>query len=214
LRLSTCVDIYVGMGESRSKPSGLDKPSKSGRTRAAILQVARDQFAKLGFERTTVRDIASGASIDPAMVMRYFGSKDELFARATEIDLHLPDLAKVLPHQFGDTLIRHFLDVWEGPASKGSLTILLRAAASNEKIAARLRDVFAGQVMPMLAQVAGRAEFATRAGLVSSHLLGLALCRYVLKVPPVVAMTPEVIIACVGPVLQHYMTDNLSSKMT
>src|ERR1044072_4094864 len=99
------------MAESRSKTSGLDKMSKSGRTRTAILEVAREQFGKLGFERTTVRDIAAGAAIDPAMVMRYFGSKDELFARATEIDLHLPDLAKVLPHQFGDTLIRHFLDV-------------------------------------------------------------------------------------------------------
>ena len=99
--------------------------------------------------------------------------------------------------------------MWEGPSSNGSLTILLRASASNEDIAAKTRGVFAGQVMPMLAQVADRAEFAVRAGLISSQLLGLALCRYVLKVPPVVAMTPEQIIKGVGPSLQRYIAGEL-----
>ena len=61
----------------------------------------------------------------------------------------------------------------------------------------------------MLAQVADRAEVAARAGLISSTLLGLALCRYVLKVPPVVAMTPERIVACFGPLLQRHITGEL-----
>ena len=197
------------MKESRSKTSGLDEMSKSDRTRAAILQAARDRFGELGFERTTIRDIAAQAAIDPAMVLRYFGSKEELFARTTAVDLKLPDLTRITASQYGDTLIRHFLDLWEGPQSNGALTILLRTAVSNAEVAAKLRDVFAGQVMPMLARVADRSEFATRAGLIVSQLLGLALCRYVLKVPPVVAMSPDVIVACVGPVLQRYIADSL-----
>ena len=197
------------MSDSRSKTRNLHKPSKSERTKAAILKAARELFGDLGYERTTVRDIAARAAIDPAMVMRYFGSKDELFARATVVDLKLPDLTRIAPPDFGDTLIRHFLDLWEGPSSSGSLTILLRASASNEDIAAKARSVFAGQVMPMLAQVADRGELATRAGLIASHLLGLALCRYVLKVPPVVAMEPVAIVKYVGPVLQRYITGKL-----
>ena len=182
---------------------------KSERTRGAILKAAQELFAELGYARTTVRDIAARAAIDPAMVMRYFGSKDALFARATAIDLKLPDLTQTAPAQFGDTLIRHFLDVWEGPSSTGILTILLRTSASDEDVAAKTRNVFAGQVLPMLARVADPAEVATRAGLIATQLLGLALCRYVLKVPPVVAMTPERIIACFGPLLQRHITGEL-----
>jgi AcrR family transcriptional regulator len=198
------------MTKLKSKTNGLPaRTTKSERTRAAILQAAQELFAEFGYERTTVRDVAARAVIDPAMVMRYFGSKDELFARATVVDLKLPDLTRITPPQFGDALIRHFLDLWEGPSSSGSLTILLRASASNDDIAAKTRGVFAGQVMPMLAQVTNRAEFAVRAGLISSQLLGLALCRYVLKVPPVVAMTPEQIVKGVGPVLQRYIAGEL-----
>ena len=198
------------MAKLKNESNGLQgKTTKSERTRAAILKAAQDLFAEFGYERATVRDVAARAAIDPAMVMRYFGSKDELFARATVVDLKLPNLTRITPPQFGDALIRHFLDVWEGPSSNGSLTILLRASASNDEIAAKTRGVFAGQVMPMLAQVADRAEFAVRAGLISSQLLGLALCRYVLKVPPVVAMTPEQIISGVGPSLQRYITGKL-----
>jgi AcrR family transcriptional regulator len=187
-----------------------DTPSKSDRTRAAILQAAQTLFGELGYERATVRDIAARAEIDPAMVMRYFGSKDELFARASEFDLRLPSLADTKRSQLGDTLIRHFLDLWEGPMSRGSLTILLRASATNEEAAAKMRKIFSGQVLPALSSISDRAEVATRAGLVSSHLLGIALCRYVLNVPPVVAMKPEQIIAHVGPTLQRYVTGPLT----
>ena len=185
------------------------KTRKSERTRDAILKAAQALFAELGYDRATVRDIAARAAIDPAMVIRYFGSKDALFARATVFDLALPDLSRTEPAQLGEALIRHFLAVWEGPSSNGSLTILLRAAASNAEAADKTRAVFAGQVLPMLAQVADRAELPVRAGLISSQLLGLALCRYVLKVPPVVAMPPEQIVANVGPVLQGYITGAL-----
>jgi AcrR family transcriptional regulator len=184
------------------------KTRKSERTRDAILKAAQALFAELGYERTTVRDIAARAAIDPAMVIRYFGSKDALFARATVFDLRLPDLSRTEPAQLGEALIRHFLEVWEG-LGNGSLTILLRAAAANEEAAEKTRAIFAGQVLPMLAQVADRAELPVRAGLISSQLLGLALCRYVLKVPPVVAMPPERIVANVGPVLQGYITGAL-----
>src|SRR5262245_20049797 len=72
-----------------------------------------------------------GPSLDrPGHVDAYFGSKDELFARATAFDLKLPDLTKIKPTQFGKTLVRHFLEQWEGSLSNGSLIILLRASSS------------------------------------------------------------------------------------
>ncbi|MBM3539814.1 MAG: TetR/AcrR family transcriptional regulator [Alphaproteobacteria bacterium] len=179
--------------------------TKSDRTRAAIVAAAQEVFAAKGYEQATVRDIAARAAIDPAMVIRYFGSKDALFARVAVFDLKLPDLKAGDGNRIGETLVRHFLSVWETDAN-GGFAVLLRSAASNEFAAKKLRDVFAGQVLPALARVGGTARAAERAGLVSSQLLGLALCRYVLKLPPVVAMPRESIIGAVGKTIQRYVT--------
>jgi AcrR family transcriptional regulator len=179
----------------------MQKTRKSERTRAAILDAAQKLFAEHGHERTTVRNIAAKASIDPAMVIRYFGSKDELFVRAAAFDLRLPDLSKIKRSQIGETLIRRFLDLGEGFSG---MTILLRSAASNEYAASKVREVFAAQVLPAFARVGSRANAGERAGLVACQLLGLALCRYILKIPPVAEMSPEEIIKHMGPTIQRY----------
>jgi AcrR family transcriptional regulator len=185
------------------------KTSKSERTRAAILRAARELFAAHGYERTTVRDIAARAAIDAAMVMRYFGSKDALFARTAQFDLKLASLGKVEPSEFGATLIRHAVELWEGDSGRSGLVILLRAAASSDEAGAKVRDVFASQVAPAIARVSGKSEARRRAGLVASQILGLALCRYILRIPPVAEMLPDEIVRYVGPTIQRYAAGEL-----
>jgi AcrR family transcriptional regulator len=181
------------------------KPRKSERTRAKILEAAQKLFAERGYEGGAIRDIAERASIDPAMVIRYFGSKDELFARAAFIDLRLPDFRSLDRAAIGETLVRHFLGFWEGAGSGAGMAILLRSATSNEYAANKMREVFVAQVQPALAAAGfDRRQAQLRAGLISSQLLGLALGRYVLKLPPVVAMTHDEIVDWVGPTLQRY----------
>ena len=179
------------------------KPTKSERTRAAILEAARALFSEQGYERATVREIAARADIDPAMVIRYFGGKDALFAEAADFDLALPALDAVEPDERGRALVRHFLRIWEEGGS--GLPLLLRSAASNSAAAERLRAVFAGQVAPALAPVIGTPNAAERAGLIATQLLGLALCRYLVALPPVVAMPPDRIVDEVGRTVQRYL---------
>lgn len=190
-------------------PEPQARESKSDRTRAAILEAAQTLFAERGYEKTTIRDVAARAAIDPAMVMRYFGSKDELFARAATFDLNLPDLSGVRRDDIGDTLIRHFFDLWEGDAGAG-LTILLRSAASNAYAAEKTREIFAAQVLPAIARAGEAPDAGVRAGLIGSQLLGLALCRYVLKIPPLAAAPSERLIAEIGPTLQRYAVESLA----
>jgi AcrR family transcriptional regulator len=185
----------------------MQKARKSERTRAAILDAAQKLFAEYGHERTTVRDIAAKASIDPALVIRYFGSKDELFVQAATFDLKLPDLSRIKRSQIGETLIRRFLELGEGFTG---MTVLLRSAASNEYAANRVRELFAAQVLPAFARIGSRANAGKRAGLVASQLLGLALCRYILKIPPVAEMPPEEIVKHVGPTIQRYASGTSS----
>ena len=73
------------------------RPRDAAQTRADILAAARRRFAAEGFERTTLRAIAADVGVDAALVIRYFGSKQDLFATATEFRIDLPDLAGADP---------------------------------------------------------------------------------------------------------------------
>ena len=177
---------------------------RSDRSRAAILAAARDRFAADGYERATIRAIAADARIDPAMVMRYFGSKEKLFAAAAEFDLRLPDLTAIPREQIGAVLVRHFVDRWDGD---GTLTALLRVGVTHESAAERMRDIFASQLVALMTGWTGdEAGARVRAGLVASQILGLALCRYVLSLPPVAALSPDEVVEWLGPTVQRYLT--------
>jgi AcrR family transcriptional regulator len=78
---------------------------KSDRTRAGILEAARAMFAEHGYEGTTVRAIAERASIDPSMIIRYFGGKDGLFSLASKVELGLPDINPTAPVPVGAMLV-------------------------------------------------------------------------------------------------------------
>jgi AcrR family transcriptional regulator len=181
-------------------------PRRSDATRAAILAAAREQFAAGGYQAATIRAIAAAAGIDPAMVMRYYGNKEGLFAAAAEFDLRLPDLGALPRKDVGAALVEHFLDRWEGD---DTLMALLRTAVTNDTAAARMQAIFATQLAPLVAKLSGepRAAAAARAGLVASQILGLALCRYILVLPPVVALKRAEIVRRVGPTVQGYLFD-------
>src|SRR6266480_2491344 len=179
---------------------------QKGKTKARLLAAAREHFAASGYERATIRAIAAAAGIDPALVMRYFGNKEKLFAAAAELDLRLPDLTAVPRGTVGAVLVRYFLDRWEGDES---LQALLRAAVSHKVAVARLRAIFATQVMPAVAPLGrDRATAATRVGLIATQMLGMALCRYVLRLPPVVALDRAAVIRWLGPTIQRYLTNS------
>ncbi|WP_446217626.1 TetR/AcrR family transcriptional regulator [Micromonospora sp. IBHARD004] len=177
---------------------------RSDATRAAILRAARERFAADGYDRATIRAIAADAHIDPSMVMRYYGSKEGLFAAAAEFDLRLPDLAGVPSGQLGEVLVRHFLDRWEGDET---LAALLRAASTNPGAAERMRGIFADQLGAVVARFGtDPATTARRAGLVASQILGLAFTRYIVGLPPMVDAEPAELVGWVAPTLQRYLT--------
>ncbi len=176
---------------------------RSEATRTAILAAARERFASDGYERATIRAIAADASIDPAMVMRYFGSKRQLFAVAADFDLRLPDLAGTPRAEVGHVLAAHLLARWE---DDDALKILLRTAVTDDEATARMRAIFVEQLTPTIAALTDDPAAAlARAGLVSSQALGVALTRYVLQVPPIVTMTPAELVEWIAPTLQRYL---------
>lgn len=174
-------------------------------TRERILAAARALFARDGYEGATVRAIAAAADADPALVIRYFGNKDALFAAAARFELDLPDLSNVARRRWGAALAEHFVKRWEGDPDDRALQILLRAAVTHVEAAERMRNIFARQLLPTVAQVAPEGEARLRAALIASQVLGLALCRYILKLPAVTALDHDDIVAWYGPTIQRYL---------
>ncbi|MGW2488789.1 TetR/AcrR family transcriptional regulator [Streptomyces sp. NPDC001606] len=176
---------------------------RSDATRAAILSAARERFAADGYERATIRAIAKDAHIDPSMVMRYFGTKEGLFAAAVALDLRLPDLRQVPREEVGRALVGHFLDLWE---ENEELRAVLRVGVTNPAGAERMQGIFREQLLPVARQVCPDPEQApARAALCASQVLGVALTRYVLRLPPATALSREELVAWLGPTVQRYL---------
>jgi AcrR family transcriptional regulator len=175
----------------------------SAETKAVILAAARERFAETGFERATIRAIAADANIDPSMVMRYFGNKDQLFAAAADFDLDFPDLAGVDRDEMGARMVAHFMNRWERDEA---LIVLLRSSTTNAEAAGRMQAIFAAQLLPAIRKV-NAVDPARSAGLIASQMLGLALCRYVLRLPPVVAMPRDEVVSWLGPTIQRYLSE-------
>jgi AcrR family transcriptional regulator len=177
--------------------------ARSQPTRDAVLAAARRAFAARGYERTTVRAIAADAGVDASMVIRYYGSKDDLFRAATETDLALPDLSRVPAADRGTVLAQRFVELWDDPETGEVLTVLLRSAPTSAGAAERIRDTFTGQVLAMVRRAGADADvdLTARAAALGSFMLGSALARYVLELPPLATAPADEVVAVMAPVI-------------
>jgi hypothetical protein len=81
---------------------------------------------------------------------------------------------------------------------------------SNERAAAMLREFLAREVLGRLAAAASPDRPGLRASLAGSQVVGLAMARYVVGVPPLATTERETVVACVGPTVQRYLTGPLA----
>jgi len=189
---------------------GTGGPRSEG-TRRAILGAARATFAARGYEQTTIRAVAARAGVDASMVMRYFGSKAGLFTAAVTIDLQVPDLRSVPASGRGELLVRHFVSRWENPVHDDELIALLRTGVTSETVAGQLQTVLGHLVAEPIAAL-GDDRAAERATLIAAQLLGLALCRYILRFEPLASLPADAVVAAVAPSVQRYLTRAAASS--
>ena len=192
-----------------TQPRGGRRPGESG-TREAILAAARESFAHGGFRGTTIRGVARAAQVDPALVHHFFGTKDGLFVAAMELPF---DPSAVLPAVLGDDLegagerlARTFLTVWDGAPQQAPMLNLLRSALEHEAAAQMLREFLTSVVLGALAERMDGPDVELRAALVASHMVGLALTRYSLRLEPVAGAHVDALVRLVGPAVQRYLT--------
>ncbi|MET4060827.1 AcrR family transcriptional regulator [Arthrobacter sp. UYP6] len=143
----------------------------SAATRKRIAEAAAQLFSEQGFEKTSVRSIAAAAGADAALVIRYFGSKEDLFLatiqlhRAFEQALQapLPDLAVQL--------------VGAAVQMRGTRALrvygVLMRASGNKKVGHSLGEAIEdGMIQPLVKRLQG-ADARVRSSLIAAQLLGL-----------------------------------------
>ena len=179
-------------------------------TRAEITAAAARRFAVAGYDATSLRQVAADASVDPALVRRFFGDKEQLFT-AVASALIDPERAVAAvaggpPEAAGERLLRYFLSLLGDVSRPGPLLGVIRSAVTSEHAAGLLRRLLAEQVLREIAVSfpSGRPEFG--AALAASQLVGLAVARYAVRLPPLTAADTEELISAIAPVLQYYLT--------
>ena len=179
-------------------------------TRAEITAAAARRFAAAGYDATSLRQVAADAGVDPALVRRFFGDKEQLF---TEVASALIDPERAVaavaggpPEAAGERLLRYFLSLLGDVSRPGPLLGVIRSAVTSEHAAGLLRRLLAEQVLREIAVSfpSGRPEFG--AALAASQLVGLAVARYAVRLPPLTAADTEELVSAIAPVLQYYLT--------
>jgi AcrR family transcriptional regulator len=188
------------------------RPLGSPDARRAVLDAARELFAELGFERTTMRAVAARAGVDPALIYHYFGDKDGLLFAALQppvdeatVFAGLADAART-----GEELVRRLISLWEErPEIRDQMAAILRTGLSHDHASRLLRDILSSFILAALGDVLADDRRELRVALIGSQLGGLMLARYILEVPGAAAASPDDLVQAVGPTVQRYLTGDI-----
>ena len=182
-------------------------------TREAIAEAARRQFAELGYDRTTIRGVAAEAGVDPALVVHFFGSKQQLFLSVMSLPFEpeevMPRILAGRRSQAGLRLARFAVGQLEDRQAQEVITGIVRAAAYEPEAARMVRDLVAGRIVDAISESLAIADARLRANLVGSQVIGLVIARYVIQVEPLASLPPEALIRALAPNLQRYLTGAL-----
>jgi len=187
-------------------PAGSDTPltreERRRRTEATILDAARQLFAEVGFEKTTIRGVAGRAGVDPALVMQYYGSKDGLFAASMRWYAERKHISEVPREELAAQAVRDLFAGFEDEQSRCASFAVMRSCLTNERARAVMRDEVMSEKQAKVAQTIGGPDAELRAGLLAATMIGTTIARYLLEIPSVAQASPEDIERIMEPVLK------------
>ncbi|ONM46050.1 TetR family transcriptional regulator [Nocardia donostiensis] len=197
------------------------RPARSGRrpgqsgTREAILAAARARFADSGFDKTSIRAVATDAGVDPALVHHYFGTKQQLFAAVVQIpidpEIVLRQIDAAPLDRLGETIVSAVVGVWDSPAGAGAVAEVRSVIAGGET--SLIRNFLLQVVLERVRRrVAGPGDDGwRRVSLVASQMVGLIVARKIVRLEPLASLPLPEVVAAVGPTLQRYLTGDIGS---
>ena len=199
-------------------PSAAKTTKRRGRrqgepvSRDAVLSAAKQRFATEGYEKTTLRVIAQDAHVDPSMVLYLFGSKEELFRESLRLIIDPEVLVAALTGaadddpDIGTRMVRTYLRIWETPDTAASMRVMLQSATSNSDAQDAFRGFMQNYVLTAVSGVlGGRDEARLRATLAAGTLVGTAMLRYIIQVPPLATLSADEVVKLIAPTVTRYL---------
>ncbi|WP_197747605.1 TetR family transcriptional regulator [Mycolicibacillus koreensis] len=169
------------------------------------MTAAREVFATMGFERATIRAIATAAEVDKSSVIQYFGTKEQLFREAVSWVIPIEQITVEDPAQTAENMARGMLNAWAAEPNS-PMTVLLRAAMTSEIAAEILRTNVTAQAVDSLAGQINTPDARLRSVLVGAILMGIASQRYILRMPDLAEADTEEILTLVTPLLRQLIS--------
>lgn len=153
-----------------------NRPRNAAATRAAILDAASARFLAESYDQVGMRDIARDVGVDPALISRYFGSKEDLFASVIDGCGSGSELMEGDRATFGERIAH---DVIYGPRTEFKmrwLLLMLRSIASPKAAEIIQRQSNARFIEPFTEWLGGE-DAAIKARLAAGLIMGLTVSR-------------------------------------
>jgi len=172
-------------------------------TKEAIRAAAARLFPVDGYAGTSVRDIAAEAGVDPALVIRHFGSKEKLFVETMQLDLDAQVLLTAPIETLGERFIEFVLE--PDDQVRGVFLALLRASDSDG-VGPHLREAHdAAFVAPLRSRLEGP-DAELRARLAAALVGGLLYSLWVVGDEGLLAADHTELVRRYGALLQALLT--------
>src|ERR1700722_12518184 len=164
------------------------------RTQARILDAAAQLFLTAGYERTTIRAVASAAGVDAGLVMHYFGSKQELFRQVIDA-APIPEAIGTHGQAAEQTLATLADRLANEPAA--SLAVL-RSMLTNPEAASVISEGMT-RYQAQIARAIPAGDASLRAALISAIILGVTVSRHLIKPDELATAAPAQVISLLRP---------------
>ena len=150
------------------------RPRNAEATRAAILDAARERFARESYDDVGMRDIARDVGVDAALVSRYFGSKEDLFIAVLNASGDKTGIIEGDRATFGQRMAHEAIYKERGPGKLEHMLIMLRSIGSTkaaELVQRNGQDCFFGPFEQWL----GGPDAPVRARLAAGIMMGVSI---------------------------------------
>ncbi|MGW6331846.1 TetR family transcriptional regulator [Nocardia rhamnosiphila] len=180
------------------------------RTQERILRAATRLFAESGYERTTIRAVATAAETDPSLVMRYFGSKEELFARVAVPEPDAP--ISGTPEQAAEQLLAALAAKIDGEPDSATLAAV-RTMLTHSDTAQSVRAAMTAR-QRQAAEHLDPDDADLRAGLIGALTLGVVIGRHLLHLDAVSDAATDRIVELLRPAVHEIAHGGMRSRPT
>jgi AcrR family transcriptional regulator len=179
-------------------------------SREDILEASRTLFASRGYDGASLRAIAAAAGVDPGVIRHFFGDKAGLFEETVVqqfgTSVTFTDALSDLSPGIGERISRSYLAMWDDPVSGPRTMALMRTTLGSEAAMERLRAVMLRSLIAGARPREISPEQAVRINLVLATLLGVAIARHLVRLPPLALLPLDAVIAAVAPEIEHLLT--------